>query len=220
MMYCRRNYPAWRVSSVLLDLKTLFANVLQCSEESVFVLVQRVSTGELLSFGLVWNSEMARRPAIEMDPIGFVHSSVRRPSDDCWGDVEASIALDERVFSSESLSGLDTFSHVDIVFLCDLVEPSDVLTGARHPRDRQDWPSVGVFAQRVKNRPNRIAVTTCAITRVEGTRLFVSELDAVDGTPVLDIKPHMKQFGPRTSVRQPAWSTELMNGYFNRLGNG
>ncbi|MFT4030098.1 MAG: TrmO family methyltransferase [Protaetiibacter sp.] len=71
-----------------------------------------------------------------------------------------------------------------------------------------------VISQRGKNRPNRIGTTICKVLGVDGTVLRVSGLDAIDGTPVLDLKPWMTEFGPRGAVRQPAWSTELMAEYW------
>ena len=82
-----------------------------------------------------------------------------------------------------------------------------VVTGARHPRNNTAWPSVGIFAQRGKNRPNRIGSTICRVLRVQGTQLYVAELDAIDKTPVLDIKPVMAEFLPREPVRQPGGPT-------------
>ena len=64
------------------------------------------------------------------------------------------------------------------------------------------WPSVGVFAQRNKRRPNRIGVCTCELLEVNGLELTVRGLDAIDGSPVLGLKPYMTEFAPR--VRQPA----------------
>jgi hypothetical protein len=63
-------------------------------------------------------------------------------------------------------------------------------------------------------RPNRLGLATCALLDVGETTLRVRGLDAIDGTPVLDIKPYMTEFGPRGSVSQPAWSHELMAGYY------
>ena len=103
-------------------------------------------------------------------------------------------------------------------FYVSLLPDSKIETGARHPRNREDWPLVGIFAQRGKNRPNRIGLTTCTILKVEGTRLHVRGLDAIDGTPVLDIKPVMREFLPRGEVRQPDWATELMAEYWTRAG--
>jgi tRNA (adenine37-N6)-methyltransferase len=57
-------------------------------------------------------------------------------------------------------------------------------------------------------------VTTCELVGVDGLTLRVRGLDAIDGTPVLDVKPYMAEFGPRGTLRQPAWSSELMAGYW------
>jgi len=107
--------------------------------------------------------------------------------------------------------------HAEVLFLFDQVDPSEIVTGARHPRNNPEWPAIGIFAQRGKNRPNRIGSTICRILRREGRRLFVAELDAIDGTPVLDIKPVMAEFLPREEVRQPSWSRELMSRYWKQL---
>jgi len=55
---------------------------------------------------------------------------------------------------------------------------------------------------------------------MEGTSVSVEGLDAIDGTPVLDIKPYIREFGAREETSQPAWATELMAGYWNPSGNG
>jgi tRNA (Thr-GGU) A37 N-methylase len=73
---------------------------------------------------------------------------------------------------------------------------------------------VGIFAQCGKNHPNRLGVTTCTVLGVDGLEITVRGLDAIDGTPVVDIKPYMNEFGPRGQVRQPAWATDLMFGYW------
>ena len=86
--------------------------------------------------------------------------------------------------------------------------------GTRHPRGRTDWPSVGILAQRAKDRPNRIGVTVCRVVGVGPNSIAVTGLDAVDGTPVLDVKPYLAEFGPRGGLRQPAWSSELMAEYW------
>jgi len=151
---------------------------------------------------------------IEMIPIGLVVSPIQEAVDDVWGGVHSEIKLDETRFSPECLAGLDQYSHVEIVFVFDRVEESAVSVGARHPRSRVDWPRVGIFAQRAKNRPNRIGVTVCRLVSVHELSIVVESLDAIDGTPVLDIKPYMRDFGPRGEVRQPAWATELMSEYW------
>ena len=145
--------------------------------------------------------------------IGWVSSSRREPVDDDWGEIESTIQLDA-AFEAESLRGLADFSHVEVVYLFHLVDLSSIVTDARRPRDNPSWPEVGIFAQRAKNRPNRLGLSTCDLVAVEGSTIRVRGLDAIDGTPVLDIKPFMMEFGPRGSVRQPAWSRELMAEYY------
>jgi len=150
---------------------------------------------------------------VRLVPVGAVEGGRRDASDDDWGQVEATIVVDER-FAPDALAGLDGFSHVDVVFVFHRVDADDVNVGARHPRGRSDWPNVGIFAQRAKARPNRIGVTTCELLGVDARRVRVRGLDAIDGTPVLDLKPYMVEFGPRGAVRQPAWASELMKDYW------
>jgi tRNA-Thr(GGU) m(6)t(6)A37 methyltransferase TsaA len=151
--------------------------------------------------------------SIIMRPIGFVHSSRTTVKDDCWDAVESYIELDAR-FSSEALMGIDTFSHAEVIFFMNHVEPGKVELSARHPRNNLAWPKVGIFAQRAKNRPNAIGTTICRVLRIDGLRLHVHGLDAVDGSPVLDLKPWVKEFGPRGELQQPAWISELMQQYW------
>jgi tRNA (Thr-GGU) A37 N-methylase len=152
---------------------------------------------------------------IDMEPIGHVESAREHLGDDCWGGEESCIVLSDR-FTPDALRGVEDFSHVEVLFHLGQVDPSNVVSGSRHPRGNRDWPAVGIFAQRAKNRPNRIGSTICGVRRVEDLRLYVSELDAVAGTPVLDIKPVMVEFLPRTEVRQPSWSCELMAEYWKQ----
>ena len=151
---------------------------------------------------------------ITLEPIGYVRSARRDLLDDDWDAVPATIELDA-AFDPVALDGLETFSHAEIVYHFDRVAPASVERGARHPRGNPHWPRVGIFAQRAKDRPNRLGVTIVAITGRQGRVLSVRGLDAVDGTPVLDIKPVMAEFLPRGDVRQPAWSHELMQAYWN-----
>ena len=112
------------------------------------------------------------------------------------------------------MRGLDEFSHLEVVYLFHRVDPAGVHTRARRPRGNPAWPAVGIFAQRAKDRPNRLGISVCELLEVRGTRLDVRGLDAVDGTPVLDLKPYLAEFGPRGPVRQPAWSHQLMADYY------
>ena len=151
---------------------------------------------------------------VTMQPIGVVHSERKVLEDDHWDGVPVFVELDGSQFSPEALAGLDTFSHVQVIFLMDRVDPGKIETSARHPRNNPAWPKVGIFAQRGKNRPNRMGETVCRVDRVEGLRVYVTGLDAIDGTPVLDLKPWVREFAPRGEIRQPAWMDALMTEYW------
>lgn len=151
----------------------------------------------------------------DMEPIGFVQSARPQAEDDFWGSETATITLEAR-FDADALLGLDSFSHAEIIFVFDRVDASRIVSGARRPRNNPAWPLTGIFAQRGKVRPNRIGSTICRILRVDGRQMVVAELDAIDGTPVLDIKPVMREFLPREEVRQPEWCAELMRDYWTR----
>jgi tRNA (adenine37-N6)-methyltransferase len=146
--------------------------------------------------------------------IGWVESPRVGRADDDWGAVESTIRLDAERFAADALAGLDAFSHVEVVFVFDRFDEAKVSTGARHPRGNEDWPKVGIFAQRASSRPNRLGVTTCELLGVDGLTARVRGLDAIDATPVLDLKPFVREFQPRTKIRQPAWIGELMVGYW------
>jgi tRNA-Thr(GGU) m(6)t(6)A37 methyltransferase TsaA len=146
-------------------------------------------------------------------PIGWVRSGRDDPANtDHWGDVVSTIIVEER-FGGGCLVGLDEFSHVEVVYVFDRVSEKDDYRPLLRPRGRPDLPEVGVFSDRGPRRPNRIGVTRCAIVSTAGRELVVRGLDAVVGTPVLDLKPVMREFSP-PDIRQPPWVGDLMQDYF------
>lgn len=150
---------------------------------------------------------------ITVAPVGFVVGGRSGAIDDDWGAVDALIRLDRDRFDVDAVAGLDSFSHLCVVFYFHLVEEADIVSGARRPRGNPAWPEVGMFAQRGRMRPNRLGVSNCALVGVDGLDLHVRGLDAIDGSPVLDVKPFMREFEP-TESHQPTWATELMAGYY------
>lgn len=154
---------------------------------------------------------------MDITPIGWVRSSRREPVDDDWDSETSSVVLDQSQLSSAALAGLDQFSHVEVLYVFDQVDPAGVERGARHPRGNTAWPRVGILAQRAKNRPNRLGLCCCRLVGVDPAAMTVHlrDLDAIDGTPVLDLKPWVAEFGPRGAVSQPEWATELMSRYWS-----
>lgn len=151
--------------------------------------------------------------AITLTPIAHVRA--RRPShqDDFWRGEVSEIVLSD-AFPEAALYGLSAFSHLEVIFCFDQVDEEKVQRGARHPRNNLEWPEVGIFAQRARSRPNRLGLSRCRLVDVRGRTLDVLDLDALDGTPVLDIKPWMAETAPIGAVRQPAWSRALMADYY------
>ncbi len=150
--------------------------------------------------------------AISLKVIGTVRNERHDVGDDFgWGGVESVIELGEEFV--EGVAGLAEFSHVLVVFFMHR-DTGELVRIQRRPRGRDDMPMLGVFAQRGRSRPNPIGVTATRIVRVEPGRVVVRGLDAVDGTPVLDLKPYVPAFDRRDDARVPDWIARLMEGYF------
>lgn len=150
---------------------------------------------------------------IKLKAIGKVSSTRKKAIDDNWNSESTFIELSEE-FSEESFWGLEDFSHVEIIFYMDQVSKEKIEYTARHPRNNKNWSKVGIFSQRGKNRPNQLGLTVAKVIKVEGKKLYLKGLDAVDGTPVLDVKPYVKEFSPREEIHQPEWISELMKNYW------
>ncbi len=154
--------------------------------------------------------------SFQVEPVAHVIGGRIEPTDDYWGGSRSIIRIDGSRFTAESTQGLADFSHLEVVFRFHLTDQNDLHLGARRPRDSPQWPPVGIFGHRNMRRINWLGVSRCRLTAVDGLDLHVEELDAVDGTPVLDIKPWFAEFGPRGTVRQAPWSTEMLTLYFGQ----
>lgn len=147
------------------------------------------------------------------EPIGKVLSDRNQMSEGRWADVVSRIELDPQY--AKGLAGLAEFSHVVVIFHLDRIPPFDPAKQiARNPRGMEALAPVGVFAQRTKFRPNPIGVTAVELVSVDDRGISVRGLDALDGTPVLDIKPYIPGFERKDNVRLPAWVDKMMDGYF------
>jgi len=151
----------------------------------------------------------------DVHAIGIVKNKRSVIEDDDWGDVHSIIELVDP-YGAESLLNIESFSHVEVLYLFDRVEQEKIETGARYPRGNTEWPLMGIFAQRGKSRPNRMGATICELLSHEGRCITVKGLDALDGTPVIDIKPVMREFLPEGEIKQPEWATKLMQNYWKR----
>lgn len=147
--------------------------------------------------------------SLSLQPVATVHYSGTHPNGEAWSEREASITLADTL-PAEALDGIEDFSHLQILFYFDQLGPSDVIY-AGHPRDNPVFPRVGIFSHRNQRRPNHLGISVVRLIAHEGRTLRVRGLDALEGTPVIDIKPVLQgRFEPLPSFRQPAWADQIM----------
>jgi tRNA-Thr(GGU) m(6)t(6)A37 methyltransferase TsaA len=153
-------------------------------------------------------SELPDLPEISMRPIGVVRNAINEPQPPGfdWSAVKSRILVRPQL--ADSLLGLDTYSHVKVLFWPHLV-PTDVIGSKHrlHPRDDPENPLQGILATRSQIRFNPILVTAVPLLSIKGNTVRVRGLDAVDGTPVLDIKPYFPHFDSIPDARVPEWVT-------------
>jgi len=147
---------------------------------------------------------------ITLKPIGVVHNEVkeRPPAEvsDWFLEIISEIVIEPRL--TEALDGLEGFSHIIVLYW--MHHPvSGEIQNKRHPQGRKDVPIVGLFATRAPHRPNRIGKTTVRLLRRQGNTLRVKGLDALDGTPVLDIKPYIPGYDSVADAKFPQWTIKL-----------
>lgn len=148
---------------------------------------------------------------MECITIGKVESPIKEPVDVNWGNVISEIVLDQEY--APGLLGLEQFSHLIVLTVLHMAEYKPEKHLRRRPQDREDMPLLGIFAQRARHRPNRIGVTSVEIIEVNERRVKVRALDAVDGTPVIDIKPYVPVYD-RKDATIPEWMDKMMKDYF------
>jgi tRNA-Thr(GGU) m(6)t(6)A37 methyltransferase TsaA len=149
---------------------------------------------------------------IKLRPVATVKNSRTTPTDDFWGEVISEIELCDHI-PAEAFEGISDFSHLEIIYFFDEADNREIVFSGR-PRGNPDYPLVGIFAQRKKERPNTIGLCTVELLEHNGRTIKVKYLDAIDGTPVLDIKPVFKEYQPEGDIRQPVWVADLMKNYW------
>jgi tRNA-Thr(GGU) m(6)t(6)A37 methyltransferase TsaA len=153
---------------------------------------------------------------LQLTPVGVVASPRTAPSDDYWTE-QAVIKLDPG-FPAEVVQGLAEFSHLIVIWHFHRASLGDVALHARSPRNNPSWPQTGTFVHRNHRRPNQLAVSFPRLLTVEGLDLHVTDLDAIDGTPVYDLAPYFTEMGPRGQIREPAWPAEMLSNYWAEPG--
>ena len=149
---------------------------------------------------------------IEFNSIGIVNNLVQNKKDASWRNDVSKIVIDEQY--TQGLIGLSEFSHLIVVFYLDKANFNVEKHLIRRPQNREDMPMVGILSQRAKDRPNSIGITSVEIISVNQNIITVKGLDAIDNTPVLDIKPYYPMYDSRENAVVPEWVERLMEHYF------
>ena len=147
-----------------------------------------------------------------INPIGYVKSEVIEQKDHDWSSTISHIIITPEY--AEGLSGLSEFSHIIVIYHLHQAEFNPARDLIRRPQGRENMPMIGIFAQRAKNRPNPIGITAVKLLAVENNIITVEALDAIDETPILDIKPYYPQYDLKDNVIVPQWVNILMEQYF------
>ena len=108
------------------------------------------------------------------------------------------------------LDGVDGFSHILVLYWPHLIDPSRRSLKKVHPMGRKDLPEQGIFATCSPARPNPVLVTAVALKKRKGNVLTVQGLEAVDGSPVIDIKPYSKSYMIIESLKSPEWMEQVL----------
>jgi tRNA (Thr-GGU) A37 N-methylase len=166
------------------------------------------------NIGLIHLGEQ-RRIAKEFTIVPVAHAVGGRakPTDDHWGGTRSIVRINPD-FPPDSTEGLAEFSHLEIVFRFHLTDPTDLHPGARRPRDNPGMSAPVHLRPPEHATPELARRLWCRLIKVDGLDLHVGDLDTLDGTPVLDIKPWFVEMGPRGIIRQPAWTTDMLADYF------
>jgi tRNA-Thr(GGU) m(6)t(6)A37 methyltransferase TsaA len=144
------------------------------------------------------------REPLAYRPIGVVRNGVKQPRPDGWDQVRSTIVVREDLV--DSLDGIEGYSHLIVVFGLDKVPESEQRLQIESPR--AGVPELGVLATRSQRRPTPIGVSTVKLLRRRVNVLWVEKLDAIDGTPVLDIKPYYPGHDAAADARVPEWAQQ------------
>ena len=143
-------------------------------------------------------------PDMTLKAIGLVRSEIKRPVRDGWEKVVSEVVVDESL--TEALEGVEEFSHIIVLYWLHQVDTSSPVPIKVHPRGQPELPLVGLFATRSPHRPNPLGKATVRLLERRGNVLKVEGLYAIDGTPVVDIKPYLPGYDSVAEAKTAPWS--------------
>lgn len=143
-------------------------------------------------------------PSMTLEAIGIVRSEIKQPLRQDYKEIVSDIVIDSSL--TEALDNLDDFSHIIVLYWMHRATNKQVRTKV-HPMARQELPLLGLFSTRSPNRPNPVGKATVRLLQRRGNVLRVKGLDAIDGTPVIDIKPYIPAYDSVANAKVPSWIT-------------
>jgi len=159
----------------------------------------------LTRLGLLPEQLIPREP-VALKAIGIVRNRVQEPRMEGWEEVLSDIIVKKEL--SGALDGIEGYSHVLVLFYLHRVSEEERARTHCHPRGDPRYPLQGVLATRTQHRPNPIGASVVPLLRRRRNVLRVRGLDAINGTPVLDIKPHIPRYDDPSEVHVPEWITQ------------
>lgn len=144
-------------------------------------------------------------PQMTVKPIGIVRSKIERtpkPEYD-WHGVVSEIVVSSHL--SDALDSLELYSHIIVIYWLHQADSSKMALRV-HPKGKRELPLVGLFASRSPYRPNPVGQKTVRLLKHRGNVLLVEGLDAVNGTPVIDIKPYIPGYDSVADATVPPWT--------------
>ncbi len=149
-------------------------------------------------------------PGMTLKAIGIVRNGIKQalPAKSDWGKIVSDIVINSTL--TEALDGLEEFSHIVVLYWMHMVSATGQVPTKVHPRGKQELPAVGLFSTRSPNRPNPVGIATVRLLQCQGNILKVEGLDAIDGTPVIDIKPYIPGYDSVINAEIPQWMTNLL----------
>lgn len=166
-------------------------------------------------------------PEMILQPVGVVRSEIKKPM---LAAGESGLSLELRMEKvkthhreveecicelvidpkwEELLDGIEEFSHVLVLYWPHLLDPARRNLRKVHPMGRKDLPRQGIFATCSPARPNPVLVSAVPLVARNGNVLTVKGLEAVDGSPIIDVKPYSKSYLKVSGLKMPAWMEQL-----------
>ncbi|MDP2718209.1 MAG: tRNA (N6-threonylcarbamoyladenosine(37)-N6)-methyltransferase TrmO [Dehalococcoidia bacterium] len=145
---------------------------------------------------------------INIKPIGVVRNAIKNKEHHGWNKIKSEITVNKKFVPC--LDGLQEFSHIIVFFWLHQVTPEERATKRARPLRQSDIPEMGIFAWHSSRRPNPIGMTIVKLHKIEGDKVTVQGLDAIEGTPVLDLRPYLEKYYHVDNLKEPPWVNEVM----------